>query len=86
MSSESTMLDEVEVLWDEILAVVHDEYAAIIELDVIALLLGLEKIKWRTDDIHELLTRGVDESTLPLWNEKYSLELKLSFDGEMLDI
>lgn len=38
-------LDEVEVLGDEVLAVVHDEDAANVELDVVALLLGLEQIK-----------------------------------------
>ena len=38
-------LDEVEVLGDEILAVVHDEHPANIELDVVALLLGLEEVK-----------------------------------------
>jgi hypothetical protein len=38
-------LDEIEVLGDEILAVVHDEYTANIELDVVALLLGLEEIE-----------------------------------------
>ena len=38
-------LDEVEVLGDEILAVVHDENTADVELDVVALLLGLEEIK-----------------------------------------
>lgn len=38
-------LDEVEVFGDEIFAVVHNEDAADIELDVIALLLGLEEIE-----------------------------------------
>lgn len=38
-------LDEVEVLGDELLAVVHDEDTADIELDVVALLLGLEEIE-----------------------------------------
>lgn len=41
-------LDEVEVLGDEVLAVVHDEDAADVELDVVALLLGLEEIERRT--------------------------------------
>lgn len=35
-------LDEVEVLGDEVLAVVHDEDTANVELDVVALLLRLE--------------------------------------------
>lgn len=37
--------DKVEVLRDEVLAVVHDEDTADVELDVVALLLGLEEIK-----------------------------------------
>ena len=41
-------LDEVEVLGDEVLAVVHDEDAADVELDVVALLLGLEEVERRT--------------------------------------
>ena len=39
-------LDEVEVLGDEVLAVVHDEDAADVELDVIPLLLLFEEIEW----------------------------------------
>lgn len=35
-------LDEVEVLGDDVLAVVHDEDTADIKFDVVALLLGLE--------------------------------------------
>lgn len=38
-------LDEVEVLGDEVLAIVHDEDTANIELDVVALLLRLEEIE-----------------------------------------
>jgi hypothetical protein len=41
-------LDEVEVLRDEVLAVVHDEDAADVKLDVITLLLGLEKVEGST--------------------------------------
>ncbi len=37
--------NEVEVLGDEVLTVVHDEDAANVELDVVALLLGLEEIE-----------------------------------------
>jgi molybdopterin-guanine dinucleotide biosynthesis protein len=35
-------LDEVEVLGNEVLTVIHDEYTADVEFDVIVLLLGLE--------------------------------------------
>jgi hypothetical protein len=45
-------LDEVEVLGDEILAVIHDEDAADIELNVVALLLALEEIEGSTGYSH----------------------------------
>jgi len=38
-------LEEVEVFWDEIFAVVHDKDTADIELDVVELLLWLKEIK-----------------------------------------
>jgi hypothetical protein len=38
-------LDEVEVLGDEVLAVVHDEDSSNVELDVVPLLLGLEEVE-----------------------------------------
>ena len=41
-------LDEVEVLGDKVLTVIHDEDTADVEFDVVALLLALEQIKWRT--------------------------------------
>ena len=41
-------LDEVEVLGDELLAIVHDEDAADVELDVVALLLRLEEVEGST--------------------------------------
>jgi hypothetical protein len=41
-------LDEVEVLGDEVLTVVHDEDTADVKLDVVALLLGLEEIEGST--------------------------------------
>ena len=40
-------LHEVEVLGNEVLAVVHDEDAAHVELDVVALLLVLEHVEGR---------------------------------------
>ena len=40
-------LDEVEVLGDEVLAVVHDKDAANVELDVVTLLLRLEEVERR---------------------------------------
>ena len=38
-------LDEIKVLGNEVLAVVHDKDTADIELDIVALLLGLEEIE-----------------------------------------
>jgi hypothetical protein len=40
-------LDEVEIFGDNVLAVVHDENAANVEFDVVALLLGLEEVEGR---------------------------------------
>ena len=53
-------LDEVEVLGDEILTVVHDEDTADVELDVVALLLGLEEIERSTEDDYELKSVGAN--------------------------
>ena len=44
-------LDKVEVFGDDVLAVVHDEDAANVELDVVPLLLGLEEIERRTEEL-----------------------------------
>lgn len=41
-------LDKVEVLGDEVLAVVHDEHTADVELDIVALLLRFEEIEGST--------------------------------------
>ena len=41
-------LDKVEVLGDEVLAIIHDENTANVELNVVALLLGLEEVKGST--------------------------------------
>ena len=41
-------LDEVEVLGDKVLAIIHDEYTADVELDVVALFLGLKEIEGST--------------------------------------
>ena len=41
-------LDEVEVFRDEVVAVVHDEDTADVELDVVTLLLRLEEIEGST--------------------------------------
>merc|ERR1719329_1297739 len=49
-------LDEVEPLWHQLLAVVHDQHTTHVELDVVALLLGLEEIERST-------TRHEEEST-----------------------
>jgi hypothetical protein len=41
-------LDEREPLWAELLAVVHDEHAPHVELDVVGLLAGVKQIKGRS--------------------------------------
>jgi len=41
-------LDEVEIFGNEVLTIVHDEYTADIEFDVVALLFGLEEIERST--------------------------------------
>lgn len=41
-------LDEVEIFRDKVLAIVHNEDTADVELDVIALLLGFEEIERST--------------------------------------
>jgi len=46
-------LDEVEVLGDEVLAVVHDEDTTDIKLDVVALLLRLEEVEGGTVSFDE---------------------------------
>ena len=78
-------LDKVEVLGDQILTVVHDEHAADIELDVVALLLGLEQI----EGCAEIAVRHGLETTpneySPLGNEEDGLELELTLDREVLD-
>ena len=46
-------LDEVEVLGDKVLTVIHDEDTTDVELDVVALLLGLEEIEGSAIDMNE---------------------------------
>jgi len=41
-------LHKAQVLWDQLLAVVHDEDASDVQLDVVALLLVLKQVKGRT--------------------------------------
>ena len=79
-------LDKVEVLGNEILAVVHDEDATDVKLDVVALLLRLEEIEgsplfWTLARFQRI---GV-EKHIPLGNEENGLELELTFNGEVLN-
>jgi hypothetical protein len=62
-------LDEAEVFRDEVLAVIHDEHAADVELDVVLLLLTT------IEHVH----RGA------LGGEEERFEGKLTFDREVLD-
>ena len=52
-------LDEVEVLGDELLAIVHDEDAADVELDVVALLLLLEEVEGRAEREEDQQRRNI---------------------------
>lgn len=79
-------LDEVEVLGDDVFAVVHNEDASDVEFDVVALLLGLEEIERRTKEKFDEPESSHDNARYsPLGNEEDSLELELTLDGEVLD-
>ena len=41
-------LDKIEVFGDDVLSVVHDEDVTNVQLDVVALLLGLKEVEWHT--------------------------------------
>lgn len=78
-------LHKVQVLGNELVAVVHDEDTADVELDVVSLLLRLKEIEGcpksqMSDEAQQSLNFHS-----PLRNEKNSLELKLTLDGEVLD-
>eukprot|EP00438_Fugacium_kawagutii_P011587 Skav217334 [mRNA] locus=scaffold1410:27082:28461:- [translate_table: standard] len=49
-------LHEIQPFWHELLAVIHDEHAANVELDVVSLLFGLKKIKGRQQGTELKLT------------------------------
>ena len=73
-------LDEVEVLGDEVLAVVHDKDAANVELDVVTLLLRLEEVERRAlGDEQDRL-----EFKLTLNREVLDREVVLPVVGERL--
>ena len=46
--------DEIEVLWNEVFAVIHDEHPTNVELDVVALLFALEKIEGCTKTSNQI--------------------------------
>lgn len=77
-------LDKIEVFGDDVLAIVHDENAADVELDVVALLLGLEKIE-RSTAKEVSRERASQGNPLPLGDEEDGFELELTLDREMLD-
>ena len=62
-------LDEIEVLGYEVLAVIHNEDAMDIKLDVVTLLLRLKEVKWRTGIVISLALVGMR-------NKKYRLGMK----------
>ena len=79
-------LDKVEILGDQVLAVIHNEDAADVELDVVALLLAFEEVEgsavksceWRARDF-------LRRNSSPLGDEEDGLELKLTLHGEVLN-
>lgn len=79
-------LDKVEILWDEVLTVVHDEDTTDIELDVVALLLGLKEIERCSDPkiLYWIKTTSKAKHS-PLRDEEDGLELELALNGEVLD-
>ena len=56
-------LDEIEVLGYEVLAVIHNEDATDIKLDVVTLLLRLEEVEWRTGIVISLASVGMRNKT-----------------------
>jgi len=60
-------LDKVKVLGDELLAVVHDEDTADIELDVVTLLLLFEKIERSTEEIYQYQVIRSASSRRTVW-------------------
>ena len=66
-------LDEVEVLGDEVLAVVHDEDAADVELDVVALLLGLEEVEGCAEEGSATRKSGKSEGAYRLGMKRMAL-------------
>ena len=81
-------LDEVEVLGDKVLTVVHNEDTANIKLDVVALLLGLEEVERSTErpDISvRIARRSKKHKCSPFGDEKNGLELKLALNGKVFD-
>lgn len=60
-------LDKVKVLGDELLAVVHDEDTADIELDVVTLLLLFEEIERSTEEIFQYQVIRSASSRRTVW-------------------
>ena len=80
-------LDEVEVLGNEVLTVVHDEDTADVKLNVVALLLGLEEIEGSPwfDTSASFQQIRVGKKYAPLGNVDDGLELELTLDREVLN-
>ena len=78
-------LDEVEVLRDKVLTVIHNENAADVKLDVVAFLLCFEEIEGRTKELNQESRNNTDGCYLPFGNVQDGLELKLTLNREVLD-
>ena len=63
-------LGRVQPLWQKLIAVIHNEEAANMQLDVVAHLLGLEEIKWGTARHEEPGTSSSWPSALICFTER----------------
>ena len=66
-------LDEIEVLGYEVLAVIHNEDATDVKLDVVTLLLRLEEVKWCTGIVISLASVGMRNKTYCLGMKRIAL-------------
>ena len=74
--------DEVKVFRNDVLAVIHKEVASDIKFDVVALLLGLEKIQGHAVTKKSAHIKSVyAENNSPLGNVQDGLKLELTLDG-----
>ena len=66
-------LDEIEVLGYEVLAVIHNEDATDVKLDVVTLLLRLKEVEWHTGIMISLASVGMRNKTYHLGMKRIAL-------------